>query len=402
MIQLLILLQIVSGWVNNTNYLVLSGTSAVLSRGVDAILYNPANLAVDKGFSLRIISPSVGIFNSSFSLSKYNYLSSGVLLDEAEKQKIMKSIPNTGFALLANTGIAGLEFSVGGFGFSARALGLAKVTIPKIFFDLALWGNELDRMYQFERIDEITFVSLSFTSSYGKMFRLDGRSLAVGGGVRYLWGLYTAYISEASLHLLTSGSGINGDGFLQYRTANGGGGFAFDLGFCTEVSDVWKVGVSLININTGLQWSLNTKEGWLSIKIDSLNLTNTKDAITTSDSSLYNRGPFKMPLPAYLIIAVEHDRGNLRYGIGYEQVINETPLALRKPQISLSLKYNFTTWFIPMAGIAIGGEEGFSISIGSCHNIKGVGLNIGVQNIGTPFYGIRGLKLGLDIGYNIL
>jgi len=401
MIHLLILFQILGLWANNANYLVLSGTNTVFSRGVDAILYNPANLSLDKGFSMRVISPSFAVFNSSFSLSNYNYYSSGVFLEEADKKRIMNSIPNTGLALLVNTNITGFEFSSGGFAFSARALGFGKVTIPKIFFDLMLWGNELDKVYQFEKMDEAAVAFLSFTSSYGRMLGINGRNLSLGGGVRYIYGLYTAYISEANLHLLTSKYALDGDGFLKYRTGQGGGGFAFDFGLSTEISDVARVGFSLLNVNTGINWLSNTHEGWLSIRIDSLNLSNMEDVITSSDSS-YTRGPFKTSLPAYLMIAFEYDKGNLQCGVGYEQVINETPISSRRPQLSLAVKYNFGTWFVPMAGMAIGGEEGFLVGIGFCFAIKKVGLNFGIQNVGTPFYGIRGLKLGVDIGYKIL
>lgn len=401
MIHFLILFQILGMWANGANYLVLSGTSTVFSRGVDAILYNPANLSLNRGFSLRIISPSAGVFNRSFSLSKYNYYSGGVFLDDADKRDIMNSIPNTGFALLANAGVAGVELSVGGFGVSIGAFGLGKGTIPKILFDLMLWGNELDRTYQFENMDGMAVAFLSFTSSYGKMFELGGRNLSLGTGVRYLYGFYTAYVCDATLHLLTSRYALNGDGFLKYRTADGGGGFALDLGLYTELSEVSRVALSLSNINTGLKWISNTQEGWLSVEIDSLNLENTEDAVTSGDSSLYDRGPFKTSLPAYLLVAFEHDRGNLQCAVGYEQVLNKTPLSSRKPQFSLAVKYDLKTWFAPMAGMAIGGEEGFFMGIGSHFKIKSVGLNIGLQNVGAPFCGVRGLKLGIDLGYKI-
>ena len=401
MIHIIVCLQIFCTLNNSVDYLVLSGTNTATSRCINAIHYNPANLSLDRAFSLRIISPSAGVLNSSFSISQYNYYSSGVFLEDKDKRKIMKSIPDKGFTLLTTANISGLELSVGGFGLSISSFAIVKGTVPKEIFDLMLWGNELDRVYEIEKPDMTTVAAISLTTSYGRLINFGGRNISLGVGLRYIYGFYTAHVSEATLYLLTSRYAINGDGFVKYRLASGGNGFALDLGFSAEISDVSRIGFSFLNINTGMKWYKETEEGWRSFDIDSLILFNTEDAITVTDSSSYECPSFKTPLPAYLILAYEYDRGKIKYGIGYEQVINKTGLYSRTPKISFGLKYYFRSYLTPMVGLAFGGDEGLLIGIGSCFSVKKIGLKIGLQNVGIPFMGTKGLKLGIDLGYNI-
>ncbi|MCK4353559.1 hypothetical protein KAW65_09160, partial [candidate division WOR-3 bacterium] len=237
MITILILTQIFSVWANSANYITLSGTNTVLARGVDAILYNPANLSLGGGFSLRIITPSVNIFNNSFSLSDYNNYSSGKVLSDADKRKILSSIPDDGFQIIPNINIGALELAIKNFGFSVRGVACGKVTIPKEFFDLALFGNEINKNYSFTGLNEIGIAYMGVTFSYGQKCQIKDYDVSFGSGFRFLRGFFVADASDASFDLVTSilpyeRYAIIGDGTVHYRTARGGNGFAFDFG-CT-------------------------------------------------------------------------------------------------------------------------------------------------------------------------
>ncbi len=401
MIGLVILFQILSALVNSTDYLVISGVNAALCRGAEAILYNPANLSLDKSLSIRIISPSVGVFNNSFSISQYNHYSEGIFLADKDKREIMSSIPNSGLAVSLDAKVSGIELSIGGFGLSISGFLLGKGTLPEMLFELMLWGNEIDRVYEFDNPDAATVSAISFTTSYGRLFDLGGRPFSVGLGVRYLYGIYSAYVTEANLSLLTSRYALNGNGFLKYRTAEGGTGFAFDLGFSKEISDRSSLCLSIININTGINWSSNPREGWVDFVVDSLCLFNSEDAITLTDTTLYSTDPYTTKLPIYITLAYEYRRGNLRLGMGYEQIVNKNRFSSRRPKFSLGLKYNFRSYLIPAIGLTVGGDEVFLFGIGSLFSFKKFGLRLGLQNVGVPFVGAKGFRIGVDIGYNM-
>ncbi|MFQ6094341.1 MAG: hypothetical protein ACE5OR_16985, partial [bacterium] len=98
----------------------LAGAYTALSRGVDAALWNPANLglASPHRFSLNLVSAAVGLSNNSFSKSQYD-LYNGAFWDSTRQEAILASIPSGGLKLNLDSEIQVLGFSYGPFAFTA-------------------------------------------------------------------------------------------------------------------------------------------------------------------------------------------------------------------------------------------------------------------------------------------
>ncbi|MEJ2627340.1 MAG: hypothetical protein P8078_02110 [bacterium] len=102
----------------NARALGLGGAYTALARGVDAPLWNPANLGLSDNpkFSMTFIGAQAGAWNNSISLGMYNKYN-GEYLTDSDIENILNSIPDNGFR--SNT-----EVFINTFSFSIRQLAL--------------------------------------------------------------------------------------------------------------------------------------------------------------------------------------------------------------------------------------------------------------------------------------
>ena len=120
----------------------MGGANTAISRGLEAVSYNPANLAFSRGTNIGLAAVALDAHNNSLSLDRYNEIT-GTHLDEAGKTALMADIPEDGFRLDADARASALGVQSGNYAFSFSAFGAGQGNLDKDYFDLVLFGNEL-------------------------------------------------------------------------------------------------------------------------------------------------------------------------------------------------------------------------------------------------------------------
>ena len=107
-----------SGNISNARSVGMGGASIGLARGVDAPIWNPANLGLpDNGrLSVNLVNMGVGIYNNSFTLQQYNTYN-GAHWDENDIENILNSIPADGMEISLTGNCQVMRFSSGQISF---------------------------------------------------------------------------------------------------------------------------------------------------------------------------------------------------------------------------------------------------------------------------------------------
>ena len=167
--------------------------------------------------------------------------------------------------------------------------------IPKSCVELILYGNELNKAYDFSLNNSINIFSES-SIGYAQSFN----SFSIGMRFKYLQGLaYGEFInlSDNSSYFYTDSTGFIGKAEYLINQGIGGSGFSFDIGVIYKKSQSdWKVGVSLNNLFGKIKWDDNNftynslrdlieeklplrhnEKQYFSINLDTLNALNMLD-----------------------------------------------------------------------------------------------------------------------------
>ncbi|MFT5234412.1 MAG: hypothetical protein ACI9UQ_002458, partial [Candidatus Krumholzibacteriia bacterium] len=126
----------------------MGGAGTATSRGLEAVAYNPANLAFSHGTSIGLAAVAVDVHNNAFSLDRYNDIT-GKYLDSSDKAQVLNDIPDDGLKLDADLNASALGFQTGSFAFSFNGIGAGQGNLDKDYFDLVLNGNQLDQSVDF-------------------------------------------------------------------------------------------------------------------------------------------------------------------------------------------------------------------------------------------------------------
>ncbi|MCB0751613.1 MAG: hypothetical protein KDC52_09080, partial [Ignavibacteriae bacterium] len=287
----------------------MAGTNAISARGVYAIGVNPANLALEQGHKIEISTvlpfPNLNFSagNDFFSLNDYQYYFTGVkdgsgnligrYLDAAEKNKFL-GLFDQGSSINTNFGTTLLSASfypskdLGAFAFSIQDITSANVSLPKQIFELFLFGNESEKVFDLKDLDIKSWYlrnyTLSFAKDLSKYFPDAFKSFTAGLTVKMVHGYFYAGVEEISTTLETKSNYnilVNGNSKMLVasspdfgikhdfeddeieRNSNiglfnkpAGTGFGVDLGFHSELNKSWSIAFALTDLG-----SINWKEG---------------------------------------------------------------------------------------------------------------------------------------------
>ena len=174
----------------------MGGAGGAVARGLEAVTYNPANLAFSNGSSVGLAGAAVAVQNNALSLDRYNEIT-GAHLDEAAKAQLMSDIPEDGFSLDADVRASALGFQFGSFALTAGAIGTGYGNLDKDYFDVVLYGNPVGQTVDFSNTWGEGSAMGAATASFGtKLFSLGGASLGAGVNVRYLHGLDEMHVAR--------------------------------------------------------------------------------------------------------------------------------------------------------------------------------------------------------------
>jgi hypothetical protein len=246
------------------------------SRGVEAVFWNPANLAfVEKDqpkFQMILFSVAAGIGNNSFSfnsLTKYIGDGESIYLTEQDKNDILQKIADDGLKFDATGKISLLSFSVKNFGFGIESKVYGDISVPKDVYQNILFklGHET---YDYS-VAGGGFGVTKFKLSYGKTFLKNVvfeapflrntvfKEISAGISLSYLLGTGFAEIENGSAQLAISESGILPHVNYKAKVATMGSGMGVDIGFGAHTRDHWKIGVIFENVIANINWNRDTE-----------------------------------------------------------------------------------------------------------------------------------------------
>ena len=288
-----------SGYLFNPENTSLSGASSIAFDDFRSM--NPATMASHKGFTIKLLGASYGVGNNFLSISNYNDINGANFEDPTASKYFSKSefysFFNEGIRLNGQIAL-NLPFSdiiYNNISFSSKTYFMLDAHIPKSCVELILYGNELNKAYDFSLNNSINIFSES-SIGYAQSFN----SFSIGMRFKYLQGLaYGEFInlSDNSSYFYTDSTGFIGKAEYLINQGIGGSGFSFDIGVIYKKSQSdWKVGVSLNNLFGKIKWDDNNftynslrdlieeklplrhnEKQYFSINLDTLNAMNMLD-----------------------------------------------------------------------------------------------------------------------------
>ena len=357
-----------------------------VSRNLDAVGWNPANLGLssDRKVSVALFSAGVGAGNTAFSLGDYETYNGMAFWDEATKREILSKIPEEGLTFNTAVEARALGVSVGRTAFRANVFGSARGRLPKDPVELMLFGNEGDRTYRIDSTDGKGQAAWSVSLSRAFALSLEGvETSAVGVTVRYLGGIGYFEVQDGRGTLVTHDRGIRLEGSSLARRAEGGSGLSVDLGFGAEMDGTWSVGIALIHLGR-IWWNRDAREHRGSVRTDSLKVEDLADVEEFDD--LFNTvdderalNSFGGGLPTTLRLGVARKTSRCVLGIDWEQGLSKAPGSTTRPRIALGSEYLLARWFAVRAGISLGGRDKTTFSGGFGVGGKRIAFDLAVR-----------------------
>ena len=343
-----------------------------LAFGAEAPNWNPANLSIttEKMYSVNLLAIGGFLKNSVFSQKDYQSYN-GEYLDSDQKQKIFGQIPHNGLTINGRVDAQILSFGYNSMALSISSNVSAKTKVGREIFNLVMFGNQVDKEYDFLPIkgDGIAYSTLSFAFGYPLPTNISWLSQAgVGVTAKYLRGTKYLKVINSKATSLTEIAGAQFQGNVLLRQSDGGNGFGLDLGFVGTINHQYRVGLVFENIPSIIYWNTRTKETKAFFKGDSLTVEKIQnvdvDSVITRVDSVYNIGAFSAGLPTVLRLGVARNFGNFLFSWDYEQGFLNTSLSETIPQFAMGVEWRKLTWLRIRSGLTFGGHASYSFSWG--------------------------------------
>ena len=240
----------------------LGGAYTTLSNGYRAVGINPANINTGTNWTVNVFSSTSALSNNFLTIDRYNQIN-GAHFDNPlapsyyPKEKIQNILNGEGIQLKFNsmTLIPGLNFSKDNYAFTSNIIMYGDIKFPQAFVDIMFFGNEVGKELNMA-FSQNMIAALETGFTYCK--NLDGINIGLTG--KYLQGIYYSNMEQlGNAYFKTDTTAFLGNGNYLIKQGLGGNGFAFDIGFTTkEFDNGIKLGASIINAFSSMQWNKNT------------------------------------------------------------------------------------------------------------------------------------------------
>lgn len=354
------------------------------ARGIDAVDWNPANLALTDGRTLGIASAAVDLSNNAFSLDRYNEIS-GATLTQTDKDRILADIPPGGLVLNADVRASALGFRSGPYALTVQGLAGGSGRLDRDFFELILLGNEVNQSISFADTEGEAYAVAGATFSAARPLWTGYRSrLSAGINVRYLYGIYELHVEEASGTLVTTMSEITGRAEAALVSASGGSGYGVDIGLALQAPRGWVLGLALDNLYSRMSWSGDPERHLWSASADSINLANEDldEAITNSDTTV-SIDPYASSLPRRLRLGASNQFGDILLAVDVTQGLESRAGVSTRTALSAGLEWRAWSWMYPRFGLGLGGASGSSAAVGLGLRLGPWRLDLALLNRGS-------------------
>ncbi|MBI2427957.1 MAG: hypothetical protein HYV29_04035 [Ignavibacteriales bacterium] len=411
-----------------------------LSRGLDAVGTNPANLALsdrDATVTINLVPIGFQVGSDLFNYKIYNDYFTGIPdpndpnnrigkpLNDADKNEILGLFPE-GIArtqMKFETAPIGVSVQIGNFGFAIvpSIQTAVNLDLSEGYLKFPLMGTEVEKKYSFNGTALNASAVAEVNTSIGYMLPMDlpnVSEISVGIGIKYLQGL--AFIAtdhyNASIEIVGEtktyqdkygnqyqdfvAEDIRGDfEFLQYVAVDStdyqpvGSGMGFDIGASALLFDAVRVGVSVTDIGS-IKWDKYTKAivGASSFSLKNAATQAGQDTIsqafkgTTKDTSAFE---FDLPTAFHFgaemrvdeVVEVIPFRWTVAVDmhLGLNEVAGNTKLA----QFAIGTELDPLAGWLPLrTGILLGGRDRFSWAAGfGIHLANTFDLDFATQSI---------------------
>ncbi len=338
----------------------LSGAYSNMAMGADAPFYNPANLSYTTAYDLSINLIGVGFrtANSAFNLHQYHKYN-GTFLDNAAKKDLLQSIStgHIGIASSAEAQLFSVQYRSWAFVFSFVGDGGGKIS--KELVDLALNGNELDRLYTCSPLLGQSSVALKLGFSKGQpLLQTDGtiKHLGIGLGLYYLNGLTYRDINASRLYSLTRFTDAEAEGRFVSDQADGAHGMTLDIGATLELSHCWRIGMGVQDLFSFLRWNQAVEQTQADFELydeymDTLfEEEGELDSLFVTSDTTVALSPFTQVLPKRLFFGVVHAYKSLSVALEYRHQFHQLDY-LSFSRIAMGCEYHASHLFKIRAGI---------------------------------------------------
>lgn len=357
----------------------LGGAYSARARGVDAIAWNPAQLALprSKKIELNLVGLNVNIANSSMTINNYErYFTEsghGGEWTEGDIEEILNLIPENGLDISGDANANALGLAVANFGISFQAIGKALGVIPKEPVELFLKGNLKDN-YILNNLDGDGFSALkiSIAGSQPIKFNKYFDSFAVGMNFNYYQGFAYFEATHAEGFFYTGLDYIHTKMDVVGRKAEGGSGYSFDLGAAGNINKKWSASLAIKNVIGGINWSIDTEEMHYSVELDSSQYAEGEDAEAEKTDTTYAIDAFRTRLPVVLHLGLAYQMTpKLLLSLDLEQATLNKMGYSNQGLLAIGAEYSPVPFLPLRGGMSFGGKWGYKFGLG-------FGLHFGV------------------------
>ena len=406
-------------------------TTVTSSFGLHALGNNPANLSGDSTKHVEIIIPiplpniSGSVGTNFMSIDEYNYFfgyktkdadgnTVGRYLTDADKSR-MNALFENGGAIVSDVQIQLFAISIkpsnkfGTISFSIGDVIASNVTFPKEIVSIALDGNTVNKVYNFNETKMKAWWLRKYSLSYARSL---SQKISFGVSFNIIKGFAYAGLDHVNTNISTgAGNVITGTGdFLAYSAFSPdfnvkydfdksvgtkkdfqfslfptpvGSGFGFDFGMNAKLSDKWSLGFSITDIGT-IKWNKNAAQysSNTPIYLDDLSNESQRDslvkALVGKDSGKYI-SEFSTKLATAIQLGESMKLKNLLLAFEYNQGFNDQPRNSKIPRFSVGADWTLG-FFALRTGLSFGGFDKFNWGLGCGFDFKFLELNFGTPD----------------------
>ncbi len=419
-----------SGSVGTTNSraTAMGKTYVASSQGLFSVGVNPANLMniYDHKYELATVLPfpnlNLGVGTNFINIEDYNYFFGGVenssgetvgrYLNESDKQRLKEIFEGGGLVWSDfSTSLFSISYKanekVGAFAIGIYDVAAFKMNIPEDVVDLALYGNPLGSVYNFDDASLKGWWLRNYSLSYARNLNFAEdvfQKISAGITLKYVQGFAYAGTEHVNSSITTDANNfeISAQGnVLAYSSFSpdfnvkydfdstsekedadpglfpkpAGSGFGFDLGFSAVMDDIWTFGLAVTDIGS-IKWTENVARFtsnsavYLRDITDEEELDSLKESIT-GEGEFWNEFSTSLPTALRMGAAFKLDKyldgnfpGEMLIAFDYNQGFNNQPGNTKTPRFSLGAEWKPAKWIPIRTGFSFGGLHKFRWTFG--------------------------------------
>ena len=432
--------------------------STAASYSIDAIGFNPANIINQRSIDTSTVDFSLGLnmglmLDATFAplnlLDQYftkNADGSKKYLNTADKNDIIEQVGNSPINSIGNIKPISVvvRTKVGTFGFGLEERVGGHFYFDKDFLEIAFFGNEVNRRYDFSDLDFNTSWTRQISFSYARKFDVKNNKnfkyINLGASFKPQLGFYYSEIVDNNLSIFTNDSnqisgsgkmtllysGISSERKLKAPVENAGFGLGFDVGLSTTLENFFNIGKLNLGFSVTdigyINWKTNAANYYYDGSFLITDITKKEQLDSLEDVINGTRSPigsFSRMLPTTVRIGAQYkyysnkqmrdgkvhseDMELMSFALDYIQGFTNNYGGTTTPIVAFGYEINPVNFLSGRLGVVAGGRENFELSFGLGVNAGPFSMDFGTYNILSVFAPkkTKNFSLGLNMNFKI-